>query len=506
MRHKREYIGKLDADGNFVPNKAYAAKQEMEEMAKQGEAIRKSKPAARKYYGATYLLDAIGESIGVTADLKACFPSDYLKIMSLVYYLVLESESPMYRFKRWAHNHRHPFVADLPSQRISELFGSISEDAKIAFFKRQAKRRLEKEYLVYDTTSISSYSELIQNVKYGRNKDGDSLPQVNLALIFGQASMLPVYYRKLPGNITDVKTIRKLLKDIDFMDLKKVKLVMDRGFYSARNINDLYRNHHKFLIATKYSTKFAGTFLERSRESIKDFTHYDAQQNIYCIGSMEKWAYEEYDADDNLVLEAKRRIYVHVYYNGQRAEDEKSIFIKKLADAEQRLLTRKCSEEEKAFCDRYFIRKTSPVRGTKIEYNEQAIRDHTKNFGYFILLSNEIKDPSEALSLYRNKDLIEKSFGNLKNRLNMRRTSVSSDENLEGKLFVQFVALIYVSYIHKCMKENQLYKKYSMQTLLDDLDIIERYDYPGQSYHCGEITKKQCDIYACFGIKPPNML
>jgi hypothetical protein len=56
------------------------------------------------------------------------------------------------------------------------------------------------------------------------------------------------------------------------------------------------------------------------------------------------------------------------------------------------------------------------------------------------------------------------------------------------------------------MKENQLYKKYSMQTLLDDLDIIERYDYPGQSYHCGEITKKQCDIYACFGIKPPNML
>ncbi len=34
MRHKREYIGKLDANGQFVPNKAYAARQEVEKLAK----------------------------------------------------------------------------------------------------------------------------------------------------------------------------------------------------------------------------------------------------------------------------------------------------------------------------------------------------------------------------------------------------------------------------------------------------------------------------------------
>lgn len=506
MRHKREYIGKLDTNGQFVPNKAYAARQEVEKLAKQGDATKEELPAARNYYGATYLLDAIGDSAGIIADLKACFPNDYLKLLSLAYYLILESESPMYRFSKWAHNHRHPLGTDLPSQRISELFASISEDAKMAFFKKQSKRRLEKEYLAYDTTSISSYSEFIAHVRYGKNKDGDPLPQVNLALIFGQKSMLPVYYRKLPGNITDVKTVRKLLKDIDYMDIQKVKLVMDRGFYSAKNINDMFRNHHKFVIATKCSTKFAGSFLEKVRESIKDFTNYDAQQDVYCVGSMEKWPYEEYDSDGKVILKAERRIYVHIYYNGQRAEDEKRTFVKSLADAEQNLVAGTCSEEQKAFCDKYFIRKTTPVRGMKIEYNEQAIRDHIKNFGYFVLLSNEIKYASEALSIYRNKDLIEKSFGNLKNRLNMRRTSVSSDENLEGKLFVQFVALIYVSYIHKCMKENQLYKNYSMQTLLDDLDIIERFDYQGQRYHCSEITKKQRHIYECFGVNPPNML
>jgi transposase len=142
--------------------------------------------------------------------------------MSLAYYLILESDSPMYRFSKWAQNHKHPFVADIPSQRISEIFSSVGEESKMNFFNSQANCRSEKEYVAYDTTSISSYSELIDHVKYGKNKDGESLPQVNLALVFGQTSMLPVYFRKLPGNITDVMTIRKLLRDMKYLNINKV--------------------------------------------------------------------------------------------------------------------------------------------------------------------------------------------------------------------------------------------------------------------------------------------
>ncbi len=505
-RHKREYIGKLDGNGNFVPNRAYATRLKLEEMEKRGNAPKFDRPTSRNYFGATYLLDAIGEVTGVTADLKAAFPADFQKIQSLAYYLILETECPMYRFSKWAGNHYHPFGQDLPSQRISELFESISEEAKMSFFKKQTQRRAEKEYLAYDTTSISSYSELIAHVRYGKNKDGDSLPQVNLALIFGQQSMLPVYFRKLPGNIADVNTVRKLLKDLDYMSLSKVKLVMDRGFYSARNINLLYRNHYKFLIGAKSNTNFAAPLLDKARETIKDFTNYDSDQEVYRVGSMEKWIYAEYDAKGNVVSKAERRIYVHIYYNGQRAEDEKATFLKSLADAASNQNEGACSDGQKALCDKFLIRKSTPVRGVKIEYNEEAIRTHVKNFGFFMLLSNEIKDPSEALAVYRNKDLIEKSFGNLKNRLNMRRTMVTSSENLEGKLFVQFIALIYVSYIHKCMKDNQLYRNYTSQTMLDSLDIIERFDYPGQRQHFGEVTQKQEQLFERFGVKPPNML
>jgi len=66
------------------------------------------------------------------------------------------------------------------------------------FFKKQGKRRIDNEYWAFNTTSISSYSDMLNQVKKDRNKEHE--PQINLALLFGEESGLPFYYRKLPGN------------------------------------------------------------------------------------------------------------------------------------------------------------------------------------------------------------------------------------------------------------------------------------------------------------------
>jgi transposase len=146
----------------------------------------------------------------------------------------------------------------------------------------QGKRRMEQEFWAYDTTSLSSYSKCLKQVCYGVNKEDDPLPQINLALLFGEKSNLPFYYRKLPGNIPDVKTIKNLLADMDFLEYKKIKLVMDRGFYSEDNINGLYQNHLKFLIATKLTLKFVKTELNKIRESLRAWTNY-TQKYEPCI-------------------------------------------------------------------------------------------------------------------------------------------------------------------------------------------------------------------------------
>lgn len=501
--HKRVYIGK-NVNGEFIPNKKYLLQMELD---KTKENIQPGPVPAgrclRQFYGAVYLLDQIGEITGVTHDIRLCFPDSHKQILSIVYYLILES-SPLYRFQKWNRTHKHPYGRDIPSQRSSELLASIGESEKMKFFSLQAERRLETEFLAFDITSISSHSELIRQVKYGKNKEGDRLPQINLALLLGEQSGLPAYYRKLPGNVSDVKTVANLLRDITFLKLDKVKLVMDRGFYSADNINSMYKNHYKFLIGGKLSLSFVSKKLETIRAGLVTRKNYHTEAAIFAETFLQEWPYEEIKSRSGEQVSEGKRIYVHYYYNDQKATDDRMRFYHELDELEEELRSgRKNPEHEKKY-EKYFRVSETPVRGRKIEPKQDSIDTAEKNFGYFILMSNGIQDPMEALKIYRTKDLIEKAFGNLKEHLNMRRESVASEECLEGKLFVQFVALIYLCHIKKVMDEKKLFSKYSMQELLDELDIIELYQQPGNRAHIGEVTGKQQVLYEAMGVKVPT--
>ena len=503
--HKRDYIGKY-VDGVFKPNKKFFA---LEQEYKQDTLPGKPGPVPaldcqRKFYGATYLLDQIADQIGITYDLERCFGSVSKEILSLAYYLLLEEGQPAYRFHKWSHTHKHPYGEDIPSQRSSEIFAAISEDSKMAYLKRQAKRHCKDEYLAFDTTSISSYSTLIKQAKYGKNKEGDSLPQINLALLYAEESMLPVYYRKPPGNITDVKTIENLVKDIDYLNLSKLKFVMDRGFYSEANINDLMKHHHKFLIGAKMSLTLVGKRLDKVRDEFVTRYNYNSELHLYVQTFTEEWVYTEDHPRSGETVEEKRRVYLHIYYNDQKATDDKNRFNHMLDRLETNLINGTPAPEDEKLYRKYFDIHETPVRGVTYSFKEDAIRRAEKNYGYFALLSNGIKDPVVALQIYRNKDLIEKSFGNLKERLDMRRMSVASEENFEGKLFVQFVALSMLSYIKKQMDEHGLFKNYTMQSLLDELDIIEYYQQPGKAHHLSEITNKQRELYELLGVKVPT--
>lgn len=261
-RAKRTLIGRLDtATGEIIATDGRGWKHDVSAIpAKQGPV-----PAtftSRRFFGATYLFDQIGEKIGITADLKQCFPKDYKKILSIAYFLILEDANPLCRFSKWSQLHRHPFAENIPSQRSSELFAAITEDAKNRFFRLQGKRRAEKEFWAYDSTSISSYSEQLSQVRYGKNKDYDPLPQINLALLFDEQSRLPFYYRKLAGNIPNVKIVQELIKELNIFGYAKIKLVMDRGFYSAENTlrtitNSLLRPVRRFPMQRQPSENMA---------------------------------------------------------------------------------------------------------------------------------------------------------------------------------------------------------------------------------------------------------
>jgi len=177
--------------------------------------------------------------------------------------------------------------------------------------------------------------------------------------------------------------------------------------------------------------------------------HYNEKYVLYSHSVQAEWKYTQERPNRGAVLAESRRIYIHYYYNiDKAAEDEKS-FDRNLIALQRELESGKRIPEHENQYRKYFATKSTPKRGIQITVKSEVLMAAKRYYGFFALLTNETVDSLAALEIYRNKDVAEKAFSNLKERLNMRRTLVSSEQSLDGKLFVEFVALIYLSYIKK---------------------------------------------------------
>ena len=104
-----------------------------------------------------------------------------------------------------------------------------------------------------------------------------------------------------------------------------------------------------------------------------------------------------------------------------------------------------------------------------------------EHYGFFALLSNEVKGSVTALCLYRTRDLVEKAFWNVKKGLNLERTKTLYEVSLQGKRFGEAIVMILLSYIQKEMEEEGLFEFYMLHELFDGLHAIECFVEPGES-------------------------
>ena len=372
------------------------------------------------------------------------------------------------------------------------------------FLTQFAKDNNTKEdHWLHDITTISSYSQTLKQVKWGKNKENDKLPQLNFALAQGQISNLPFYYRKLAGNISDVSTIKQLVADFETLKMveNKPKLVMDRGFYSKANIDLLLKNKYEFLLSVKKSLGFVREALESVYDVITSFEHYDVQYELYSVTVPVEWGF---------VGGVDRRLFLHLFFDIDRAAEDKKAFDRELALMRGELLSGKRKAEHVEGYKKYFSVKEVPVEGDNggggvvVVVDEVAVGLVKRFFGFFALLSSEFLGAVSALEVYRNRDLVEKAFGDVKDWLSLRRALVLSEQGLDGKLFVCYVGLIFLSYVKGCMQRAGLFEHYTLQGLFDCLDVIECFEYSDGSLRVGEVTEKQKQLYKTLGVDPPT--
>ncbi len=488
-RNKRVCIGKRDpTTGDFIPSKRLSPKQ---------AAVRDpSVTAISRVAGPYLILEQITRQHKIDKLLKKCFHDKWEIMLSLVYFIVHKGTA-LSRSEPWSTACLHPFSKSIASQRISELLREISEDERINFLAKWLEHVLEEDYLCYDITSVSSYAKHNEYTHFGYNRDNEMLEQINLAMLFGQKSSLPAYYRRMPGNISDVATLKTTIKSLNFLGITNMHFVLDRGFYSIANIDELCRRRHKFTIALPAGRKWVEKILDKDWENITSPMNYlttGKDEALYAATELYKWG------------ESNHRAYLHLYYNAERAANDFDRFTRKLIAYRKELLTGKTLEKHQDYYDRYLIVKKTPKRGLQVSFNEEAIQKYRKRYsGFFCIMSNKVTTTEEALNIYRNKDSVENCFDDLKNHLDMKRLRVHNASAMDSRLFLQFIALIYISSIRNMIQKDDKLKYFTTREVMEEMETLVKIKYSnryGQLFT--ETTPIQKQILKVFGVELPT--
>ena len=484
-RQKRIYIGKKDpVTGAFLPNKKYYELYGEDAGAAdcQTSSVMKSVD-----FGNIYLMDQASSACGLKQVLKDTFPDCWKDILVCAMHSCSENEA-LYLCEDWARNSQVPTAPS--SQSISRLLKDLDEDRRMQFYKKWAEVRGEKEYLALDISSVSSWSELINYVEYGYNRDHEDLPQINLAMLFGEDSHLPVFSRIYPGSVKDVSTLVGMVAFLEQLQLKQMHFVMDKGFYSAKGVGVLLEKYIKFAIGVPFST---GMAKEAVRESIATIT--SPANAIEVDGHI-------YYASVRKQTINGRRAYLHIYYDRERAAKEHDRLMHKVIMLENGLaggtVRMDCAEAKK-----YFSFQKNKEGTYNIHRKEDVIREQLELTGYFVIMTNDSKDPGYILNIYRTKDVVEKSFDNIKNELDLERLRIHSDEAMEGRIFIGFISLIITSYIRGVMEDKNLYSSYSLSKLYSELKKLRLIQFKNGKTVLTELTSNHKAIFKAFNIKVP---
>lgn len=405
--------------------------------------------------------------------------------MSLAAYMLAEG-NVMQDYPNWVERHSEA-VEYLTSQEISKFFAQISEDERQTFFEHWTKKYSAKEYIAYDVTSISSYSENLSLVEMGYNRDGEKLAQTNLGMYYGEESGLPLFYKIYPGSIVDKAYFPTIIFYSKDMKLKKVRFVMDQGLLSRENFQDIADAGYTALSLLSKNYSLYKEVIDKT--IAKQFSAWEFIRSLDIYGR----SYEE-----NFF---GMKVRVFVYFETEKlAFEEKALY----ADIERRtqeLALIKKQKKLRPSQTKYFQVEESGNREIDFELDYDKIDTIKARLGYFMLISTDLNlDVEEALAIYRKKDIIEKAFDQLKNGMDFKRMRTHHARTTEGKIFVAFIGLIVRSVLAKEIKSSANLDGFTLKQIVRELENICQLVSESETKLI-TLTKKQKDILAALDVK-----
>lgn len=489
----RIVIGKLNDDGKLIPNKnyfsIYGEKVELLERSNRSDFIS---------FGLNMIIDTIARKSQLYDLLDSIFEDNTNKILDIASYMILKETSAMQYFEDYGYNHHLFNLDNFTDNTIGRLFDLLKVKDIDLFISSWVKMHSNKDiYVSYDSTNMNSTSGTLELAEYGHAKDNDNLPQVNLSLGYDQSNNTPLFYELYPGSIIDNSECKKMVDRAKYYGLNNIGFILDRGYFSINNIKYFENNGYDYILMTKGNSRFIKEAVDTCVASLKNgVNHYIEEYELYG------------KTIETKLFDKDSKQYVHVYYDGLQAEREKINIYNRL-NAIDKLLDEKIKaklqrkEDLKPYDDLYKVNFDVFGYFTSYKRKDNKIKELLNKAGVFVIVTSKEMSAEKALNIYRDRDAIEKVFRMEKSYLGCDVFRVNSNEKLESKVFISFIALILRNEIYQSIKP--LYKKnrkeYTVPKVLQQLERLGITKLSDNKYHQRYLlTKRQKDILNVFNI------
>lgn len=482
-------------------------------------------------YAATWALWQFASKNRILQNLQAVFGKQLgTNLLALAIYQLLDGGA-MNGYEDWLPDNWLPVSAPLSSQRISELLAQVDHEDMVNYFRlrfdrskenyqrwlENAKKNgsvmppstMQKMYMALDSTAISTFSMTIEDAAYGHAKQNPELKQINLTLAVDFLNGDVCYAREDEGSITDksvYKSILAQMKSYGF-DLDETVLVTDRGYSSLLNLQNLFNTDVSFVAGIPIVEKGLKDKFAKFREALCDLAFYNSEYDVYCRTIEEDWKQNTEGGSID------RTCFVHLYRFPEIALSQQKQLLKKV----DKILDKKRSgrvvdRDDWNFAARFITERKEEHDGKekKIwEKNLEALRSWERTAGCFVIRSDWLEDPIEALRIYRRRNIVEVAFRQFK-VLNGGDRLYATQTSYMGKLMVHIIAqsLRMVMTVQAKRRETQELKlpDNSVEKLLSALKRVRAVRTPTRATWVVEpLTKKAQDMLELLNLPKPPM-
>ena len=456
---------------------------------------------------------------GLLEDLNFVWGEDVCNaVISLASHWLHSSSNSAYLYESWCEDKLLPLKGPLISKEISQLFAHLANTAgwRRLFFGARVKRLPENELLSFDATEIASRATEISYAHCGKGKNGGYQKQVGLILLVGHDSGMPVLFRMVPGQITDMSTVPDMLFRFDEITGRNrvFSAVLDRGYFSLDNIARFVDSGSRVIIAARLNVNWIREAMEESMSHM--------WENACRIKGADCWGRT---VACTPVFEdgVERKVYVHVFRSDSKSHVETQAFYEDLERFEADWMNWRaprnqpdcrCPLLESPLLKKYYINPGRPGIDPLVQ-DDAKIDAATRYFRFFCHVSTMECSPKEALESYWSRDLIEKTFKGGKTDAGADVLRAHQDDTAEGRFIVAFAAMTILNRLRWEMKQKRyearadgqvretrpLEEEMTFNEIKNRLSSIRMVFDGKEEAHWMEVTQRQHEIVRRLGCK-----